>query len=585
MSSPQVRTVEYDLSKRVPSFNGMVGLVIGNFEKGSTSERMYVTRQDEVDKRLGKPGPASSDAYYVLHSFLTKSQRCWVRRVSNQAKYAGAVVGSAFHTLLGTGDGILTTFTGILPFSRCLPNSVTVYVDKDKVGYDVPTINTFGGSISGANPRYNVSEEDSDVNYSSGAITVEFTEAIPSGAKVYARWGFPTIDFVANDASSELLLAPTSYDWNSREIQITLRSTGRFYADNLNAPLLASSAGATQSTAKLKIFDNGTLVAWGDSAGDLFNATGVTFLDSGATKTVNYTTGAVTFKVQSNYFYAGPITVTYYEEITDSLAHEVKVYNDTFSPIPVVAPPTGATQSTTTVKIYDGVTLVAWGNDAGVVTNASGVTFLDGTATKTVNYTSGVIQFTVHADYTILGTISAKYYTLADTFSPEYTTKQYSDILPPFPVSAPEGTVSSEATATVRIYDGTTLVAYADEDGVLTDHNSSAFLDTGTFTVNYSTGVIAFTIKSAYTVGGVISAKYSSELADYCVVYSDSEGEHGNSTAVLINNIDIVNETFDVVLYERVSLGGGVFTDNLAGESYTLSRVEKLDGYNKQLFM
>jgi len=57
----------------------------------------------------------------------------------------------------------------------------------------------------------------------------------------------------------------------------------------------------------------------------------------------------------------------------------------------------------------------------------------------------------------------------------------------------PTGTVSDENDATVLIYDDTTLIAYADENGDLQDMGS--YLDGGeTNTVNYSTGAVQFTL-------------------------------------------------------------------------------------------
>ena len=584
MASPQVRTVEYDLSKRVPSFNGMVGLAIGNFEKGSTTERMFMSRQDEVDKRLGKPGPASSDAYYILHSFLTKSQRCWVRRVANQAKYAGSIVGSAFHTLLGVGNNISTSFSGTLSFGRCFPSSVSIYVDKDKVGYDTPVVGGFSGTFSGSNIQYNIVEHTSTVNYSSGAINITFTAAPPKGAKIYARWGFPTIDFTEAGVSDEVLLSPSSYEWMNRKLQLDLRATGVTYAGTLPTAALAPSNSDTQDTSKFKIFDNGTLIAWGHSTGLIENATGISFLDSGSENIADYATGSFSFKASSSYHNSGAVTIEYYRERVDNIAHVFKVYDDIFTPRPVLASEAGATQSTSFAKIYDDTTLVAWGNENGIIQNATGITFLKAGEVATVNYTTGVIKFTVDDSYTLLGTITARYFVPMEEI-PSYIVKQFADILPPYPVAAPPETVTSADNATVKIYDDTVMVAYADETGILINADGVSFLSDGTYAIDYSTGELSFTIADGYTLVGAVTAQYCSELSDYCVIYADSEGEWGNKVAILINDIDIPNSTFKVVLYEKIHLGGGIYTESMTGEQYILSADEKLDGYGKQLFM
>jgi len=65
-----------------------------------------------------------------------------------------------------------------------------------------------------------------------------------------------------------------------------------------------------------------------------------------------------------------------------------------------------------------------------------------------------------------------------------------------FGILEPTGTVSDEDDATLLIYDDTTLIAYADENGDLQDKGS--YLDSGeTNTVNYSTGVVQFTLDYA----------------------------------------------------------------------------------------
>jgi len=126
--------------------------------------------------------------------------------------------------------------------------------------------------------------------------------------------------------------------------------------------------------------------------------------------------------------------------------------------------------STITVDMVDGVTTNQQLADAiesiatiDSVTLASGEetdAWTLGVGTDTVNLTGGTFAYTFTDDIGIL---------------------------------TPTGTVSDENDATLLIYDDTTLIAYADENGDLQDKGS--YLNSGeTNTVNYSTGVVQFII-------------------------------------------------------------------------------------------
>ena len=188
MASPQVRTVEYDLSQVLPAFEGMSGLIIGNFDKGPQETRMFLSRQTQCDQVLGKPGPNSDQAYYILHSYLTKSQRCWVVRVADDALFGGVILGSGFNTTIGTGDSVTLVFTGTTSFSRCIPGLLEIWMDDVKIGYDVATT----GAIVGTNLT-------GTVTYETGAISLTFAaEYAPlTNSTIYARWGFPILGFDA----------------------------------------------------------------------------------------------------------------------------------------------------------------------------------------------------------------------------------------------------------------------------------------------------------------------------------------------------------------------------------------------------
>jgi hypothetical protein len=67
-------------------------------------------------------------------------------------------------------------------------------------------------------------------------------------------------------------------------------------------------------------------------------------------------------------------------------------------------------------------------------------------------------------------------------------------------LNEPTGTVSSSEDATVSIYDGNTLIAYADESGNIVDTGN--YIDSGS--VNYSEGIITFT--TSYEVNNLLKA-------------------------------------------------------------------------------
>ena len=302
MASPFVRTVEYDLSQRVPAYQGMYGLVIGNFDRGPVNERIFLSQKSDSDLRLGKPGPNSDQAYYVLHSYLTKAQRCWAVRVANGALYGGLVLGAYYNTTLGTGDGTTTVFTGILEYGRCIPGTVEIWQDTEKVGYDVAT----SGDVHGTTITTGT------VSYATGAITVTFNDtgdpsyAPPVGAKIYARWGFPNIDFTTLGVGNAVLLDPTEYAWDSRVIELELDQDSNGHISDILVPFAIDAPddpviAYDDAETTLVIYDGTTPVIFADENGDLQNVGGGTFIDASGTNTVNYSTGAILIDLDAGY--------------------------------------------------------------------------------------------------------------------------------------------------------------------------------------------------------------------------------------------------------------------------------------------
>jgi len=457
MSSPQVRTVEYDLSKRVPSFNGMIGLAIGNFDKGPVGERIYVSRQVDADLRLGKPGPNSDQAYYLLHSFLTKSQRCWVMRVADSSLYGGMVVGAAYNAGLGTGDQSEVAFAGTLPYNRCLPGSVVIYVDDEKVGYD-NTLGAINGTILSGT-----------VDYLTGAVSITFTDAPQTGAKIYARWGFESVDFDTLGVDASVYVDPDTYDFTAREIELELNNTDLAYADTLppypvNAP---TGAVASELDASVVVYDGTTPIIYADENGILQDVSGGTYLETGADSPL---TGVVTFTNGST----------------------------------AVSAPTGTGAFTTELNTGDYIYL-----------DADGDTF------------KVMVQTITDDDNLVLST--------------NYL-----------------GTGGAGAS-TLFVVDPANLL-------------------------NYANGVLTFTLDAGYSVGTALTVKYSSAMADLCVVYGDSQGEWSSTHAIDIGNINVDQNSFSINVWEQITTSG-ISVDNLTTDQWVVSRESKLDGYNKQMFL
>lgn len=301
--NPKVTTVEIDLSQRVPSFQGMYGLIIGGFRKGRVGERLFISNQQDADRILGRPIVGSDSAYHVLHSYLEKSQRCWVTRVAaDDAVYGGIAVGSQYSALLGTGSGTIKQFTGTVAFGRCLPGTVSIYIDGDKVGYD-----NSSGVIQGT-----TLENTSTINYKTGAVSLDFSVPVPKGAKVYAHWGFPNVSFNAGKTD------PESAAFNERDLTQEVAFSGLDYLDSLVPyPVISPNGEVTAvSEATVVLYDEDTVLGYFNEDGvGVDVATG--FFDTEATNELNYATGTISFSVDAGYTLSGVVTAQYKSRLSD----------------------------------------------------------------------------------------------------------------------------------------------------------------------------------------------------------------------------------------------------------------------------
>lgn len=338
MASPQTRTVEIDLSRRPPGFQGLTGLAIGNFDKGPVGpdDRIFISSQQESDIVLGRPGTGSDVAYYIIHSYLTRSSRLWVRRVVKNAMFGGIYIASSFNEEIGVGDASNLVFAGT--FQRCHPATVTVWIDNSKIGYDNGSGVIFGD---------NVDDTVSTIDYETGVFNVEFLPgfAPPDGATVYMRH-HPTINrgFTAGflPGSYYAFTSPTTYNFQGPQLSQKLVFSGFAYDDTLipgsivppedpdyvdfftMGPVTVEGPGPTLSNdpiyiagqATVTIFDGTLAVAYVDELGDIKETVSVAgmFLDLAAnpTPSLSYASGVIDFDIQSTYtVISSGLTVVY----------------------------------------------------------------------------------------------------------------------------------------------------------------------------------------------------------------------------------------------------------------------------------
>lgn len=297
MASPSITTQEFDLSQRVPDYPGMYGLIIGNFDKGPVGDRTFITSPKQADIVISKPSPGSDVAYHILHSFLTKSSKCWIYRIVDSALYGGIIVGSSFNEEIGIGDGSTLTFNGILPMERCHPETVSVWIDETKVAYDNGTGDLLGLLLN--------SSATNTVDYTTGEVTVTFNTATPNNAKVYIRWGYESYAF------TEGMADPSTYEFDDNILTQEILFSGSIYTDTLVPfPLVEPEDTVTGlAEATLIIYDGDVAIAYASELGILVDIG--TYLDGTATNTVNYANGELEFTLDSGYTPANTISVSY----------------------------------------------------------------------------------------------------------------------------------------------------------------------------------------------------------------------------------------------------------------------------------
>lgn len=99
-------------------------------------------------------------------------------------------------------------------------------------------------------------------------------------------------------------------------------------------------------------------------------------------------------------------------------------------------------------------------------------------------------------------------------------------------------------------------------------------------TLDPTTGVISVDFATTPGVGEDITVDYTAEGADLLFsIHAENPGVWANSVQVEIKNIDAVEYTFDLLVYELVD---GV---SVLRETFTVSRQQKLDGFGASLYL
>lgn len=307
MASAQVRTVEIDLSQRVQSYLGMYGLLIGAFEKGPVGKRTFIDSSQKMDKVCGKPTIGSDIAYFIAHTFLSKSKRLWLIRIADGAVYGGMRVGASYNVPVGFGDGVSKSFSGVLPFARCHPGTVDIYLDKTKVGYDDTRGKLVGNKIISSM---------STVNYATGEVVITFSLPIPSNSVLYARWG------LTNQPLSKGMVDPESYMFDDRVVtQEIIALDAVTYHDTLVPDNLVPPTDTVLDYTKssVVIYDGVNVVAFADHSGIIQNNGPIQHLDTTYQNVIEYASGIVDFKLDASYTPASPLVATFVSYKADAL--------------------------------------------------------------------------------------------------------------------------------------------------------------------------------------------------------------------------------------------------------------------------
>jgi len=139
MSAPFVNVVEWDLSQRVPGFPGVYGAMVIPAKRGVVGKPVLMTSQTQYLKTYTWKETVEvgdTTAHFSALSYLEASNKLWVIRVANQAKYGGALI-STGQDLDGSGSPETTT---------ALTSGV-----EDPSAFTFPS-NDYAFAIFGANP-------------------------------------------------------------------------------------------------------------------------------------------------------------------------------------------------------------------------------------------------------------------------------------------------------------------------------------------------------------------------------------------------------------------------------------------------
>jgi hypothetical protein len=288
MGAPGTQTFEYDMSHRVASYAGMYGLSIGNFRKGSTTRRSFVSHRRQMDLVNGIPLPGSDPAYHISHEYLDLSQRLYTFRVTEDAKYGGAYIGASYNKEAGKGDGTTTTFTGTVYFNRCHPGTVTVWMDDVKIGYDNAEGKLFGTKLTA---------DVCTIDYETGAFSVAFDIPPPAGSIIYVRWGFPSTGFTTGYSD------PKTYAFDGIPLSQSIKdpTSGDLYEDLMVPYPLKEPESIVSAVgdATFVLSDGDVVIAYGDDFGDLVDEG--TNLDADGDNYVDYTSGTLKFELAADY--------------------------------------------------------------------------------------------------------------------------------------------------------------------------------------------------------------------------------------------------------------------------------------------
>jgi hypothetical protein len=158
--------------------------------------------------------------------------------------------------------------------------------------------------------------------------------------------------------------------------------------------------------------------------------------------------------------------------------------------------------------------------------------------------------------------------------------RDYTDVMVPHPL-VPSAAGATENSSKFKIYDGTTLIAWADENGLLHDAASGTYLDGATTnTVDFAGGVINFDLDSGFTPAGTINAKYRSYSTVLLLAYADNPGAWADSYDVQVRAANPSTQEFKILATEnRGSL------PSVTVENFLVSRAHKLDGFGRQEYL